>query len=140
MFTDRSTRYLNPKNNLDQYAYPFSSKGEKVTVKAHGGPIDIEGVTVAKVDDKVRLQSVETWFDPMEMFRQIARNGEVKTESIDKSNAFPSSEGETRETLKSLSASGGCPFNQSVTSIRPDRSEAELSQYVDPTLPHNRPN
>lgn len=48
-----------------------NSKGEKVTIKAHGGLIDIQGVTVAKVDDKVRLQSVDTWFDPMEMFRQI---------------------------------------------------------------------
>jgi hypothetical protein len=53
------------------------SKGEKVTAKAHGGQINIEGVTVAKVDDKVRLQSVETWFDPLEMFRQIAPNGIV---------------------------------------------------------------
>lgn len=34
-------------------------------------------MTVAKVDDKVRLQSVETWFDPLEMFRQIAPNGIV---------------------------------------------------------------
>jgi len=53
------------------------SKGETVTAKAHGGQIDIQGVTVAKVDDKVRLQSVETWFDPMEMFRQIAPTGAV---------------------------------------------------------------
>lgn len=48
-----------------------------VTAKAHGGTIDIQGVTVAQVDDKVRLQKVETWFDPMEMFRQIAPNGIV---------------------------------------------------------------
>jgi len=39
--------------------------------------IDIKGITIAKVDDKVRLQSVETWFDPMEMFRQIAPSGIV---------------------------------------------------------------
>jgi len=55
----------------------FNDKGETVTAKAHGGQIDIQGVTVAKVDDKVRLQSVETWFDPMEMFRQIAPTGAV---------------------------------------------------------------
>lgn len=53
------------------------SKGEKVTAKAHGGSIDIQGITIAHVDDKVRLQSVETWFDPLEMFRQIAPTGEV---------------------------------------------------------------
>lgn len=54
-----------------------NSKGEKITAKAHGGPIEIEGVTVATVDDRVRLQKVETWFDPLEMFRQIAPNGIV---------------------------------------------------------------
>lgn len=58
-------------------ALTFCSKGEKVTAKAHGGSIDIQGITIAKVDDKVRLQAVETWFDPMEMFRQIAPAGIV---------------------------------------------------------------
>ena len=60
------------------------SKGQKVTAKAHGGSIDVEGVTVATVDDKVRLQNVQTWFDPLEMFRQIAPNGVVNKESIPK--------------------------------------------------------
>ncbi|KAF1943155.1 hypothetical protein EJ02DRAFT_149600 [Clathrospora elynae] len=58
----------------------FNNKGEKVTAKAHGGQIDIQGVTVANVNDKVQLQSVRTWFDPMDMFRQIAPNGVVKKE------------------------------------------------------------
>jgi hypothetical protein len=62
----------------------FNNKGEKVTAKAHGGPIDIEGVTVATVNDKVQLQSVRTWFDPMEMFRQIAPDGVVKKEEVNK--------------------------------------------------------
>ncbi|KAB2570544.1 Translation initiation factor IF-2 [Lasiodiplodia theobromae] len=60
----------------------FNDKGEKVTAKAHGGSIDIQGVTVATVDDKVRLQRVETWFDPMEMFRQIAPQGIVNKEPV----------------------------------------------------------
>ncbi|KAK4185058.1 hypothetical protein QBC35DRAFT_30906 [Podospora australis] len=55
----------------------FNNKGEKVTVKAHGGPIDIEGVVVAEVNDKLQLKSIEVWFDPMAMFRQMAPNGEV---------------------------------------------------------------
>lgn len=58
----------------------FNNKGEKVTAKAHGGAIDIQGVTVATVNDKVQLQDVRTWFDPMDMFRQIAPNGVVKKE------------------------------------------------------------
>jgi hypothetical protein len=48
-----------------------------VTVKAHGGPIDITGVTVAVVNDKLQLQTVETFMDPLEMFRQIAPDGIV---------------------------------------------------------------
>ncbi|EME49153.1 hypothetical protein DOTSEDRAFT_49468 [Dothistroma septosporum NZE10] len=55
----------------------FNDKGEKVTAKAHGGLIDIQGVTVATVDDKVRLQDLQTWMDPLEMFRQIAPGGVV---------------------------------------------------------------
>jgi hypothetical protein len=48
-----------------------------VTVKAHGGPIDITGVTIAVVNDKLQLQAVETFMDPLEMFRQIAPDGIV---------------------------------------------------------------
>lgn len=60
------------------------SKGEKVTAKAHGGSIDIEGVSVALVDDKLRIQKIETWFDPMEMFKQIAPHGVVNKEIVNR--------------------------------------------------------
>lgn len=67
--------------------------GEKVKVKAHGGMIDIEGIVVAKVNDGLKLESIEVWYDPMEMFRQI-----------DKENALeivPAAEG--------AGAATGCP-------------------------------
>lgn len=51
----------------------FGRSGEKVTIKAHNGIIDIQGVTVAKLNDAFKVQSLETWFDPMEMFRQVNR-------------------------------------------------------------------
>lgn len=61
------------------------SKGEKVRIKAHGGPIDIEGISVATVNDKLQIQKVETFFDPMAMFRQMAAEGNVtKTTPEDK--------------------------------------------------------
>jgi hypothetical protein len=60
------------------------SKGEKITAKAHGGIIDIQGVTVATVDEAVRLQAVDTWFDPLEMFRQIAPGGIVNKEIMNR--------------------------------------------------------
>ena len=60
------------------------SKGEKVTAKAHGGSIEIFGVTVAQVDDKVRLQNVETFMDPLAMFRQISLSGVVNKEPMDR--------------------------------------------------------
>jgi hypothetical protein len=62
----------------------FRSKGEKIVAKAHGGPIEIYGVTVAQVDDKVRLRSVDTWFDPLEMFRQIAPSGIVNKTAMNR--------------------------------------------------------
>ena len=55
-----------------------------MTAKAHGGAIDITGITTATVDDAVRLQDVNTYFDPMEMFRQIAPNGIVNKQVVDK--------------------------------------------------------
>lgn len=60
----------------------FNDKGEKVTAKAHGGPIEVKGTTWAWVDDRVRVKKLETWFDPMEMFRQIAPNGIINKETV----------------------------------------------------------
>ncbi|EFQ98969.1 hypothetical protein MGYG_01981 [Nannizzia gypsea CBS 118893] len=54
-----------------------NNKGEKVTVKAHNGAIDIEGLVVARVNDKLQIQSIEVWQDPMAMFRQIDANGDA---------------------------------------------------------------
>jgi hypothetical protein len=96
------------------------SKGEKVTAKAHGELIEIQGITVAKVDEKLRLQNVETWFDPMEMFRQIAANGTVNKTSLvqvpgkdlssqlfGEENEVPGGEG---SNLSAADASAACPF------------------------------
>lgn len=41
-------------------------------------------MTVADVDDKVRLQHLDTWFDPLDMFRQIAPQGVVNKESMNR--------------------------------------------------------
>ncbi|KAL1304713.1 hypothetical protein AAFC00_003661 [Neodothiora populina] len=83
----------------------FNDKGEKITAKAHGGPIDILGITIATVDDKVRLQAVDTYFDPMDMFRQIAPNGIVNRQVIntiffatDKAAALDDQESATEDT------------------------------------------
>ncbi|ETS83304.1 hypothetical protein PFICI_05180 [Pestalotiopsis fici W106-1] len=58
----------------------WNHDGEKVTAKAHGGPIDIQGVTVAHLSPKFQITKLETWFDPVEMFRQVAPEGVVKKE------------------------------------------------------------
>jgi len=78
----------------------FNNKGEKVTAKAHGGPIDIEGVTVATVNDKVQLQAVRTWFDPMDMFRQIAPDGVVRKEAARKDQSPAEALDETQAGVK----------------------------------------
>lgn len=75
-------------------------KSEKVTVKAHGGSIDIQGISIATVDDQARIQKIETWFDPLEMFRQIAPNGIVTKEKITTlldSNEAPVSKNESSQ-------------------------------------------
>lgn len=86
----------------------INNKGEKVTAKAHGGSIDIQGITVATVNDKVQLQSVRTWFDPLDMFRQIAPNGVVKKETVD-SNMAPA------DIINSTSSGNATPVTTTIT-------------------------
>lgn len=124
----------------------INNKGEKVTAKAHGGAIDIQGVTVATVNDKVQLQSVRTWFDPMDMFRQIAPDGVVKKETVDKSmspadvvestssgaatpTATTTSTTSVTEALEAMglnkAAAAGCPF---AASSQKQNGEARLPE------------
>ncbi|KAI1205192.1 uncharacterized protein F4807DRAFT_443821 [Annulohypoxylon truncatum] len=49
--------------------------GEKVTVKANGQLIDIEGVTVAHLNSKFQVTELKTWFDSNEMFKQMDPDG-----------------------------------------------------------------
>jgi hypothetical protein len=117
-----------------------------VTAKAHGGLIDIQGVTVATVNDKVQLQSVRTWFDPLDMFRQIAPDGVVKKEAVDKSlspdeaidsettaeidqkprAAETSSESASASQAEQLVEAAGCPF----AGIAPGEA---VAPFVNPT-------
>ncbi|KAE8342520.1 hypothetical protein BDV24DRAFT_130479 [Aspergillus arachidicola] len=70
----------------------YNDRGEKVRVKAHGGRIDIQGIVIAKVNEKLELEKIDVWYDPMDMFRQIAReNAEVVADTA--------------------SVAGGCPFS-----------------------------
>lgn len=48
-----------------------NEEGLTVTIKSHGAVLDIQGVTVAKLNDKLQIASLETWFDPMDMFNQM---------------------------------------------------------------------
>lgn len=59
-------------------------------------------MTVAQVDDKVRLQKVETWFDPLEMFRQIAPNGIVNKEVKPVAQVDPLNGGKAEDVADSL--------------------------------------
>ena len=116
------------------------SKGEKITAKAHNGPIDIEGVTVAQVDDQVRLQKVETWFDPLEMFRQIAPNGIVnkevreqhptgdnndQMENSAEENAESQSSGKPTSTAQTKIDSG--PSDLSVPNVAPSQEKLDVT-------------
>lgn len=51
--------------------------GELVTIKAHNQILDIQGMTVAKLNDKLQVTSLETWFDPKDMFEQMKPSKET---------------------------------------------------------------
>ncbi|KAI0203363.1 hypothetical protein F4808DRAFT_458125 [Astrocystis sublimbata] len=48
---------------------------EKVKIEATGGLVDITGVTVAYLNDKMQVTKLKTWFDSDEMFRQMDPTG-----------------------------------------------------------------
>ncbi|KAI1456382.1 hypothetical protein F4805DRAFT_432628 [Annulohypoxylon moriforme] len=52
-----------------------NNNGEKVTVKANGQLIDIQGVTVAHLNSEFQVTELKTWFDSNEMFRQMDPDG-----------------------------------------------------------------
>ena len=91
--------------------------GEEVRVKAHGGVIAIEGVIVAKVNEALQLQSIDVWFDPMEMFRQIVKEGGVTVKRAGKGNEqHDETEAKTvsdpaaaADAVANAGAAGGCP-------------------------------
>ncbi|KAI9688146.1 MAG: hypothetical protein M1822_001652 [Bathelium mastoideum] len=96
----------------------FNDKGEKITAKAHGGQIDVEGVTVAHVNDKLQVVKLETWFDPLEMFRQITPKGIVNKEIVD----------------KKVDLNGIIPTNQEELSNHTDEEKAALGAVSSSTV------
>ncbi|KAJ7079735.1 hypothetical protein B0H15DRAFT_494235 [Mycena belliarum] len=82
------------KNNYEG----FNDKGERVQIPAHGRVLEIEGVTIAGVNDKLQLQKVETWFDPLDMFRQM---GPIEDDKAGSTNNTP---------VTPANVSGQCPM------------------------------
>ncbi|KAK7749853.1 hypothetical protein SLS53_000434 [Cytospora paraplurivora] len=56
-----------------------NEEGVTVTIKSHGAVLDIQGVTVAKLNDRFQVTSLETWFDPMDFFNQMRPSEETMT-------------------------------------------------------------
>ena len=81
---------------------------------------------MATVDDKVRLQKVETWFDPMEMFRQISPNGVVNRQIVPKKadNESTSSEPTKQEEGQSPPAKAGADNTTELPSRTSSLSES----------------
>lgn len=51
--------------------------GENVRVAATNRLIDITGVTVAHLNEKMQVTKLKTWFDSDEMFRQMDPSGQA---------------------------------------------------------------
>lgn len=59
--------------------------------------IDIQGIVIAKVNSALQLEKIDVWYDPMEMFRQIARE-------------------EPTQSGSTITPASGCPFSQGESS------------------------
>ncbi|KAL9601186.1 MAG: hypothetical protein Q9219_002686 [cf. Caloplaca sp. 3 TL-2023] len=60
----------------------FNDKAEKITIPAHNQAISIQGLTIATLSPDFQIEKLETWFDPLDMFRQIAPHGIGNTKII----------------------------------------------------------
>lgn len=107
-----------------------NSKGEKITAPAHGGTIDIQGVTVATVNDKVQLQKVETWFDPLEMFRQIAPKGVVNKQIVESATDGVPAMGEEQKKDPNGNMKPGFESNNSIPGERPVHDETVSKSLI----------
>lgn len=85
-------KYVAHRSFLEFETDMSDSKGEEIRIKGHGGPLDIQGLTVAKLNDKFQVTALETWFDPVDMFNQMKPDlNEVQVEvnghTLDKQEA-----------------------------------------------------
>lgn len=96
---------------------------------------------MATVNDKVQLQSVQTWFDPLEMFRQIAPNGIVNKELVvpeqtDATNDEPTRPDQSDSTNHAATdATGGEKPAAPHVPPAAEPSEAPRADPVDDTAP-----
>ncbi|KAK7398215.1 hypothetical protein QQX98_012418 [Neonectria punicea] len=80
-----------------------NDRDEKVSMKANGKKIEIKGVTVAELDDQLRILSLDTYFDPIEMFRQMETDGP-------RDHQRNTSEGNKDLREPASGQNGQCPF------------------------------
>lgn len=115
--------------------------GEKVTAKAHGGKIDFQGITVIKLTDDFRIRALEIWFDPLEMFRQIAGNSGVNKEAVGRLGKYQLLPGEGPMThLKGMDDHINMEKEASSSTSReevPTRSQSS-NDHARPTSPMDR--
>lgn len=69
-------------------------EGKKLEAHATNEVIEVFGVTVAKVNDKFEIESLETFYDPTDMLRQMSKNKKEGSANPDE-----------------VAPSGKCPFN-----------------------------
>lgn len=94
---------------------------------------------MAQVDDKVRLQEVDTWFDPLDMFRQIAPNGIVNKESMNRKvnmesalDVGPEYIPSQREASQPEPTQTGVPQQEAVS-----QPVAAVQAFHEPIIPQN---
>ncbi|BEI82281.1 hypothetical protein CcaverHIS002_0301490 [Cutaneotrichosporon cavernicola] len=75
----------------------FNAEGKKVRVKAHGGLLDIEGILIATVNDKLQAEKLEVWMDPRAMWNEVTKTGnKLIIEDASKHSDGDENEEETR--------------------------------------------
>ncbi|BFZ60549.1 hypothetical protein YB2330_001586 [Saitoella coloradoensis] len=97
-----------------KYSTKLQNPPRKVTAEAHGGPIDIEGITVATVSADFKIEKLETFYDPAAIFEQLALRNDMKTEYLNEDGTPMTAEESVTSGMEKMKlvneAMGRCPF------------------------------
>ena len=94
----------------------------QITAEPHNGPIDVVGMTIAHVSESFKIEKLEIFYDPSEIFNQLATSNNMKTEYLSQEGGEEQANMIDLDATGKTVAEGNCPMRPE---IRPDGRNAK---------------